>query len=201
MTNKKPSIKNILLVDPAKDNSKRCPMSGSKSDDFANVLARQAVDSLWVKDSSEVQIDQQMQAALVGLMGAAPQDEIEGMAATQMLAAHNATMECFKRAMIPEQSVNSRDYNLNHAGKLMRAYSGMMEALNRYRGKGQQKMTVEHVHVHAGGQAIVGNVTHPEGGGVQKKTEEQPHAITHAPEQAMPRPNKNKQPVPVPRDG
>jgi hypothetical protein len=27
-----------------------------------------------------------------------------------------------------------------------------------YRGKGQQKVTVEHVHVHSGGQAIVGAV-------------------------------------------
>ena len=33
-----------------------------------------------------------------------------------------------------------------------------LEALNRHRGKGQQKVTVEHVHVHEGGQAIVGNV-------------------------------------------
>ena len=32
------------------------------------------------------------------------------------------------------------------------------KALNRHRGKGQQKVTVEHVHVHEGGQAIVGNV-------------------------------------------
>jgi len=46
----------------------------------------------------------------------------------------------------------------------------LVEALNRHRGKGQQKVTVEHVHVHAGGQAIVGNVGTP-GGGVQSKPE------------------------------
>ena len=33
-----------------------------------------------------------------------------------------------------------------------------LEALQRYRGKGQQKVTVEHVNVNAGGQAIVGTV-------------------------------------------
>ena len=33
-----------------------------------------------------------------------------------------------------------------------------MEALDKHRGKGSQKITVEHVNVHAGGQAIVGNV-------------------------------------------
>jgi hypothetical protein len=40
-----------------------------------------------------------------------------------------------------------------------------LQALQRYRGKGQQKVTVEHVHVHAGGQAIVGNVEAPQGRG------------------------------------
>ena len=33
-----------------------------------------------------------------------------------------------------------------------------LEALNKHRGKGQQKVTVEHVHVHQGGQAIVGRI-------------------------------------------
>jgi hypothetical protein len=42
-----------------------------------------------------------------------------------------------------------------------------VEALQRYRGKGQQKVTVEHVHAHSGGQAIVGTV-HPGGGGKKK---------------------------------
>jgi hypothetical protein len=37
-------------------------------------------------------------------------------------------------------------------------YSTLVETLNRHRGKGQQKMTIEHVHVYEGGQAIVGNV-------------------------------------------
>jgi hypothetical protein len=56
-----------------------------------------------------------------------------------------------------------------------------VEALQRYRGKGQQKVTVEHVHVHSGGQAIVGAL---QGGGVATKSEDQPHAasaITYEP--------------------
>src|SRR5436309_1770496 len=44
----------------------------------------------------------------------------------------------------------------------------------------RSELLVEHVHVHAGGQAIVGNVGTP-GGGVQSKSEKQPDAkqITH----------------------
>jgi hypothetical protein len=34
----------------------------------------------------------------------------------------------------------------------------LVEALNCHRGKGQQKVTVEHLHVHSGGQPVVGVV-------------------------------------------
>lgn len=38
-------------------------------------------------------------------------------------------------------------------------FTSLTEALSRYRGKFEQKMTVEHVHVYQGGQAIVGQVS------------------------------------------
>jgi len=46
----------------------------------------------------------------------------------------------------------------NLANKLLRTYTAQVEALSRYRGKGQQTVRVEHVTVQAGGQAIVGAV-------------------------------------------
>jgi hypothetical protein len=79
---------------------------------------------------------------------------------------HNATMECYRRAMIGEQTLEGRRDNLSQANKLSRTYAVLLDALNRYRGKeGQQKVTVEHVDVHAGGQAVVGLVESPEGRG------------------------------------
>jgi hypothetical protein len=64
-----------------------------------------------------------------------------------------------------------------------------MEALKRYRSGGEQKMTVQHVHVAEGGQAIVGNVNAPpEGVGAREKRGDQPHAkLTYAPGVEMPR--------------
>jgi hypothetical protein len=56
----------------------------------------------------------------------------------------------------------------------------LLDALNRHRGKGQQKITVEHVHVHSGGQAVVGIVEAP-GGGVQPKSEDQPNGKRQPP--------------------
>ena len=73
-------------------------------------------------------------------------------------------MECYRRAMIKEQSFEGRRENLNQANKLSRTYATLLDALNKHRGKGQQKVTVEHVHVHSGGQAVVGVVETPGGG-------------------------------------
>jgi hypothetical protein len=65
----------------------------------------------------------------------------------------------------------------------MRTFTNQMETLKRYRSGAQQTVKVEHVHVHEGGQAIVGNV---ETGGGAAKSKDQAHAqITHAPEPSM----------------
>ena len=87
-----------------------------------------------------------------------PADGLEGMLATQMVGTHHAALECLRRAAVPEQTIVSRDMNLKHAAKLMALYAQQVAALDKHRGKGQQKVTVEYVHVAAGGQAIVGNV-------------------------------------------
>jgi hypothetical protein len=87
------------------------------------------------------------------------------MMAAQLIAAHNSAMEFYRRAMIGEQTFEARRENLSQANKLSRTFATLLEALNRHRGKGQQKVTVEHVHVHAGGQAVVGMVENPGGWG------------------------------------
>lgn len=92
-----------------------------------------------------------------------PRDALEAMLATQMGAIHAATMMMARRLnhvdRIPQQDSAERALN-----KLARTFATQMEALKRYRTGGQQKVTVEHVTVNAGGQAIVGAVTTGGGG-------------------------------------
>ncbi len=66
-------------------------------------------------------------------------------------------------------------------GKLARIFTAQVEALKRYRTGGEQRVVVEHVHVHEGGRAIVGTVN--QGGRGTNETRDQGHAkaITHAP--------------------
>ena len=123
------------------------------------------------------------------------------MLAAQLIAAHNAAMECYRRAMIGVQTFQGRSENLSQANKLSRTFTTLLEALNRHRGKGQQKVTVEHVHVHEGGQAIVGTVERRTPA-KSSQAEDQYHArqITHAHEPAMRCPNAEREPVPIARD-
>jgi hypothetical protein len=49
-----------------------------------------------------------LSAAVAALIGIGPKDELEGMMAAQLIAAHNAAMECYRRAMIGEQTFEGR---------------------------------------------------------------------------------------------
>jgi hypothetical protein len=87
-------------------------LGGSRSDDWNNILANQAINTLWLKHSDEETRDQQYDATLFALIGIGPRDELEGMIAAQLLAAHNAAMECYRRAMLAEQTFEARRENL-----------------------------------------------------------------------------------------
>jgi len=176
-------------------------LGGSQSDDWNNVLTNQTLNTVWFAHSNADFQERQRNAVVAALVGIGPRDELEGMTAAQLVAAHNAAMECYRRAMIGEQTFEGRRENLNQANKLSRTYATLLEALNRHRGKGQQKMTVEHVHVHSGGQAVVGVVETP-GGGDHAKSEGQPHAkqTTNAPQSPLWSEDEEREPLPVASD-
>ncbi len=94
----------------------------------------------------------------------APQDGIEAMLATQMAAVHIAMMR-HSRQMAGAETIAQLDVQEKVFNKLARTFAAQVEALRKHRHGGQQKMTVEHVTVEKGGQAIVGNVT--KGGGTK----------------------------------
>jgi hypothetical protein len=204
MTRKKPAKANapatVVANDPEDRRALRA-IGGSECNDWNNTLANQTMRALWIKHSDAETCDRQLSATVAALVGIGPKDELEGMMAAQLIAAHNAAMECYRRAMIGEQTFEGRRENLNQANKLSRTWATLLEALNKHRGKGQQKVTVEHVHVHQGGQAIVGNVEAARGVGASPKTEERPHAkqLAYAPEPTLPCPDPEREAVPVAR--
>jgi hypothetical protein len=98
---------------------------------------------------------------LAMVKGVSPRDQVEVMLAAQMAAVHMATMT-FARRLAHVENIAQQDSAERAFNKLARTFASQMEALKRYRSSGEQKVTVQHVNVEAGGQAIVGNVA---GGG------------------------------------
>jgi hypothetical protein len=155
-------------------------LGGSKHDEWNQALSNQVLNAAWYGKSPEpkARLDAYY-ANLAFIAGVNPKDVIEGMMAAQLFASHAASMECYRRAMLPDQSMEGRAANLVQAAKLTRANAAVVEALTKHRNKGKQKITIEHVHVYDGGQAaFIANAA--PGEGVAKNKEVQPHAIGHA---------------------
>ena len=125
----------------------------------ARLVINQVVNTLYRPEGlSEKEGDDANFAAIAQMLAYAPKDALEGMLVAQMIAAHNAAMECVRRAQLPNQTFEGSEQNMKHAAKLMGVFTRQVEALDKHRNRGQQKITVEHVTVNAGGQAIVGNI-------------------------------------------
>jgi hypothetical protein len=154
---------------------------------FANKILGELINSACAGSNSKPLAEEDVNAALAAMHGIAPRDEAEAMLAAQMVATHTAAMSALSRLKTAD-NIPQQDSNGNLAAKLLRAYTAQLEALARYRGKGQQKVIVEHVHVHPGGQAIVGsvNAARQPGGGGTDEIERQPHAIGNSPGETLP---------------
>ena len=133
-------------------------MTGVNDKDLAKVLVANTIigtrfQRLWQGDVSN--------AALAAVMEMRPRDATEALLISQMVAVHFHAINILMRASEADTLPKLEKFT-NLATKLNRTFTVQMEALNRYRRGGKQKVTVEHVHVNEGGQAIVGNVA--EGG-------------------------------------
>jgi hypothetical protein len=122
------------------------------------------------------------------IKGIEPRDQLEAMLAAQMAAVHVATMT-FARDLAP--------VHISAFNKLTRTFAMQMEALKRYRSGAEQKVTLQHVSVAEGGQAIVGNVTQPPRENRQEKPAAPPPALADTNVVPMPIMGKSKEQEPV----
>ena len=161
-------------------------IGGTRFRAFNLMLVRQAIAS-YSTAGAPTDDPAKSDAMLTGMLALAPKDAQEGMLAAQMLGLHNAAMECLRRSALDGQTFDGRQANLTQAAKLSRTYALLVETRDRHRGGGTQKIIVERVTVNAGGQAIVGAITHTREG-ADEKLEEQPHAkqLAYAPVCALP---------------
>jgi hypothetical protein len=128
---------------------------GSDSPAINNALLRQTIRVLGDKERDGINDSQEFMTAIIREI--APQDAVERMLALQVAATHIALTRH------AGYLANNTDVDVitalgNGYNKLARTYVLQMEALRKHRNGGHSKVTVEHVTVNEGGQAIVGNV-------------------------------------------
>jgi hypothetical protein len=87
-----------------------------------------------------------------------PRDQLEAMLALQMAAVHCKSMRFLSKIDRAKTLEEHATYEKT-ASKLLRTFSCQVEALRKHRHGGSQNIYVKHVHVQAGGQALVGNVS------------------------------------------
>ena len=94
-----------------------------------------------------------------------PKNASEQMLAHQLAAAHKAALDLLAKSAAQHDTVE-RARLANTAARLMSTFQQGLLTLQRLRSGGQQLVTVRHVTVGAGGQAVIGNVQ--TGGGPEK---------------------------------
>jgi hypothetical protein len=85
-------------------------------------------------------------------------DGLEALLAVQMVSVHSLAMEFLAKVAVKNQTEAGIELYVNRANKLLRTFTTQMEALKKHRSTGEQHVTVEHVTVQNGGQAVVGTV-------------------------------------------
>lgn len=132
--------------------------------------------------------DKVMSGNLAIVQAIAPTNEVETMLAVQMAAVHGATMQMASNIRIATSADRAEQFERSMT-RLARTFTTQMEALKRYRSKGEQRVVVEHKHYHLapgaiadGAQAVLGDVTGGTGG--QTEIEGQPHERMLLPERA-----------------
>ena len=141
----------------------------------------------------------EINAALAVLDGVKPDNEVEAMLLTQMVATNHAAMTCLAQI---GQPIGAENFG-NLGVKLLRTFTAQAEALAKLQRKGEQVVRVVHVHNYPGGQVMAGDVhNHPRGGGRGQPTENggQSDATGDFGQgAALPRPNEIGEGMPVAR--
>lgn len=135
---------------------------GTYNVDLGNNLLNQAVSSCMTQEKRNAR---DIQALVSVFEETNVQSPVEAMLLSQILAVHTQIMRTMAFAQ-GSCALSTQETLLCIANKLMRTFSRQVETYEKFRRGGQQSIKVDHVHVHDGAQAIVGNISHDHRRGV-----------------------------------
>jgi hypothetical protein len=146
---------------------------GTASQTVAHVEVERIAKALRQRDGT---IDPaELDTVIAIVSGQQPKNELEAMTICQMAVTHALMMRSFGK-LNRSNEIQQQDSNALTVARLTKAFASQVDALAKLRRGGEQWVVVEHVHVHAGAQAIVGAVTHTGGPRALIENPGQPHA-------------------------
>ena len=101
-----------------------------------------------------------LNAALAIITSMQPQTELQALLAVQIIATGFSGLRLLRQS---QQHMTEAYIDLygSYAIKLLRLQSEMIKTFDRYRRGSKQTVEVRHVHIHSGGQGLVGIVNPP----------------------------------------
>jgi len=167
----KPSALNDQCLAPTPDlesHRKRLreAFGNTMSDEFAEVLLGKLLEALRPAALESLE-EPTVNAALAIIDSMCPQSELEALLAVQIIAAGFSGLRLLRQSQ-QQMTQDYIDVYGNYAIKLLRLQNEMIQTFDRYRRGNKQTVEVRHVHIHPGGQGVVGIINPPgdrEGGG------------------------------------
>jgi hypothetical protein len=126
---------------------------GTTSETVAQVEVERVAKALRQKDGKIGPAELDTVIAIVS--GQQPKNELEAMIVCQIAVTHALTMRALGN-LNRSSNIQQQDSNSLTVARLTKGFTSQVDALAKLRRGGEQRVVVEHVHVHAGAQAIVG---------------------------------------------
>jgi hypothetical protein len=150
---------------------------GTASAPFVEAEIRRLLKALRARNST-LPLETEVNAAIAVIEGLQPRNEIEAMLAVQAALVHVTAVAMLTRQgqLSPFSDPQIITATSSAAAKLLRAFAGHVEVLNRGRRPTVQTVRVERVNIEPGGQAVVGVIGAP---GESRNREDQPHGTAN----------------------
>jgi hypothetical protein len=144
MAKAKPKVRRLTLDPNPEGKSKR--LGGADYDDWNDWLASAVSSALPVNQEDDAAASRAATAVFSGIINIGPADPIEGILVSQLMAANQASLSMYQRAWAqPSEYFEARTKYLALADKAARTVALLTERLDHHRGRGQQKIVVQHV--------------------------------------------------------
>ena len=128
-------------------------LTATSDKELADYVYRKAIDAMPKIANEEENINSVLQV----LNASNPNDHVEAKLCLQshVLYAHGMK---YLRLAEKEDRINTSEFFMKNALKLLRLHNETVEVLEKYKRKGEQKVVVQYVNVENGGKAVVGNM-------------------------------------------